>query len=201
MKKAFNPAIKDKTTNEIFDGISDLLINDNPDLLTITNISKRSGYSIGNIYHHFKNIDEVLKEFVVSRFRSRTHEMQKYLNEIPPSATAKEIIKGLVDEAFSYLTKKLPRTMFIKLAGTILNDSEIIKRIDEVCMSSVDLVETLINKNETNTFKKLTHAEIELAILMCSSAVRKPITQNHKLALSKSHKEQVAAILIASFAR
>ena len=200
MKKKFNPVIKDKTTNEIYDGISDLLIDDNPDLLTITNISKRSGYSIGNIYHHFKNIDEVLKEFVVSRFRSRTHEIQEYLKEIPPSATAKEIIKGLVDEAFSHMIKKLPRSMFLKLANKILNDSEIIKRIDEVCMSSVDLVESLINKNETNTFKKLTHAEIELAILMCSSALRKPITHNHKLALTESHKQQIVAILIASFA-
>ncbi len=199
MKKAFNPAIKDKTTNEIYDGISDLLVDDNPDLLTITNISKRSGYSIGNIYHHFKNIDEVLKEFVVSRFRSRTDAIQKYLNEIPASATAKEIIKSLVDDSFNHMIKKLPRTMFLKLAGRILNDSEIIKKIDKVCLSSADLVEAMITRNETNTFKKLTHAEIELAILMCTSAARKPITHNHKLALTESHKQQVVAILIASF--
>ena len=200
MKKAFNPAIKDKTTNEIYDGISDLLVDDNPDLLTITNISKRSGYSIGNIYHHFKNIDEVLKEFIAARFRSRTDVIQKYLNEIPASATAKEIIKGLVDEAFSHMIKKLPRTMFLKLAGRFLNDIEVIKKIDAVCLSSADLVEAMISRNETNTFKKLTHAEIELAILMCSSAIRKPITHNHKLALTESHKQQVVAILIASFA-
>jgi hypothetical protein len=126
--------------------------------------------------------------------------VHQYLNEIPATATAKEIIKGLVDETFNHIIKKIPRTMFLKLAGTILNDSEIIKRIDKVCLSSADPVEALINRNETNTLKKLTHAEIELAILMCSSALRKPITHNHKLALTESHKQQVEAILIASFA-
>lgn len=200
MKNVFNLSIKNKTVNEIYDGISELLLDDKPDLLTITNISKRSGYSIGNIYHHFKNIDEVLKEFFVNRFQSRSHEIHKYLNELPATATAKEIIKGLVDEAFNHMIKNLPRTMFLKLAGKLMNDIEVIKQVDAICMSLADPAEAMINKNKTNTFKKLTHAEIELAILMCSSAARKPVTHNHKLAFSESHKQQVVAILIASFA-
>jgi hypothetical protein len=64
----------------------------------------------------------------------------------------------------------------------------------------VDPIEAMIKANKTNTFKKLTYREIEIAILVYASAVRKPVTDNHKLAFTKSHQQQSLAILMALFA-
>jgi AcrR family transcriptional regulator len=201
MKKTSNPAIKQKTTNEIYDGISDLLIDDNPDLLTITNISKRSGYSIGNIYHHFKNVDNVIEEFVFKRMQSRLDGVIKKLNEFPPSATAKEIVNFLNNDMFLHLTKLIPKAFFLKFAATFMTKGHITTRMDAIHLELVGPIEAMIYRNETDTFKKLTHAEIELAILIASNALRKPLITNHKLAMTESHKQQSLAIMMALFAK
>ena len=199
MKKLLNPVIKKKTSTDIYDGIVELSIHDNPEFLTITNIAERSGYSIGNIYHHFKNIDNLIDEFVVQRQKKRIDVLIKVINETPTSMTAKEFIKHLNDLNFKFMTK-LPRTILLKLASTVLTKSDVLKRVDENNKLLVDPIEAMIKANKTNTFKKLTYKEIEIAILVYASAVRKPVTENHKLAFTKSHQQQSLAILMALFA-
>ncbi|CAN4273231.1 DNA-binding HTH domain, TetR-type [Methylophilaceae bacterium] len=199
MKKLLNPVIKKKTSTDIYDGIVELSIDDNPEFLTITNIAERSGYSIGNIYHYFKNIDNLIDEFVVQHQKKRVAVVIKVINETPASMTAKEFIKHLNDLNFKFMTK-LPRAITLKLASTVMTKSDVLKRIDENNKLLVDPLEAMIKANKTNTFKKLTYREIEIAILVYASAVRKPVTDNHKLAFTKSHQQQSLAILMALFA-
>jgi len=201
MKKPSNSAIKEKTTTDIYDGITELVINDNPDLLTITNIAKRSGYSVGNIYYHFKNIDNVIDEFVIQRHKKRIDLLIKVIKETPTSMPAKEFIKHLNDLNFNFMTKLLPRAITLKLASTVMTKSDVLKRIDGNIKLLVGPIEAMIKSNETNTFKKLPHKELEIAILVYASAVRKPVTENHKLAFTKSHQQQSLAILMALFAK
>jgi AcrR family transcriptional regulator len=199
MNKSFNKAIKERTTNEIYDAIHELLAADDPDLLTVTNISKRSGYSIGNIYHYFNNVDSLINDFAINRFKKKVNSFARQMSEQPTSATAKEIISSIVEENFRHIINELPRKMLIKLASKVMNDTLLINEIDEISLSLAGPIEAMINSNETNTFMKLTHAEIEMSVLMVTSAIRKPIITNHKLALSESHKQQVLAFLMAVF--
>ena len=71
MKKRLNSKIRAKVSEDIFQSIFKLNAAKNPEDLTITDISKLSGYSIGNIYHHFKNIDSIFKETLLSQLRKR----------------------------------------------------------------------------------------------------------------------------------
>ena len=201
MKKSSNSIIKEKTTNDIYDGIAELVIDDNPELLTITNIAKRSGYSVGNIYYHFKNIDNVIDEFVIQRHKKRIDVLIKVIKETPTSMSAKEFIQHLNDLNFNFMTKLIPRAITLKLASTVMTKSDVLKRIDENIKLLVDPIEAMIKRNETNTFKKLTHKEIEMAILGYASALRKPVTENHKLAFTRSHQQQSLAISMALFAK
>lgn len=201
MKKSSTSVIKEKTTTDIYDGIAELVIDDNPDLLTITNIAKRSGYSVGNIYYHFKNIDNVIDEFVIQRHKKRIDVLIKVIKETPTSMSAKEFIQHLNDLNFNFMTKLIPRAISLKLASTVMTKSDVLKRIDENIKLLVDPIEAMIKRNETNTFKKLTHIEIEIAILVYASALRKPVTENHKLAFTRSHQEQSLAISMALFAK
>jgi len=200
MKKSSNSIIKEKTTSDIYDGIADLIIDDNPELLTITNIAKRSGYSVGNIYHHFKNIDDVINEFVIQRHKKRIDVLIKLIKETPTSMPAKEFIKHLNDLNFNFMTKLIPRAISLKLASTVMTKSDVLIKIDENLKLLVDPIEAIIKLNDTNTYKKLTHAEIEMAILAYASAVRKPVTDGHKLAFTRSHQQQSLAISMALFA-
>jgi len=201
MNKSFNKAIQERTTNEIYDGIQELLTADDPDLLTVTNISKRSGYSIGNIYHYFNNVDSLINDFAINRFKKKVNSFARQISEQPTSANAKEIISSIVEENFRHINNELPRKMLIKLASKVMNDTLLINEIDEISLSLAGPIEAMINSNETNTFKKLTHAEVEMSVLMFTSAMRKPIISNHKLALSPSHKQLTIAFLMAAFAQ
>ncbi len=201
MKKSSNTVIKEKTAADIYDGIAELVIDDNPELLTITNIAKRSGYSIGNIYHHFKNIDNVIDEFVIQRHKKRIDVLIKVIKETPTTMPAKEFTKHLNDLNFNFMTKLIPRAISLKLASTVMTKHEVLKRIDENNKLLVDPIEAMIKINETKTFMKLTHKEIEMAILVYASALRKPVTENHKLAFTKSHQQQSLAISMALFAK
>lgn len=114
---------------------------------------------------------------------------------------AKEFTKHLNDINFNFMTKLIPRAITLKLPSTVMTKSDVLKRIDENIKLLVGPIEAIIKINETNTFKKLTHKEIEMTVLVYASALRKPVTENHKLAFTKSHQQQSLAISMALFAK
>jgi len=201
MKKGYNLAIKQKTTTEIYDGIAALSVDDNPELLTITNIAKRSGYSIGNIYHHFKNIDDIIDSFAIDRIKKKTDEFIEFINNAPSTQTATEFLKLLIDINFNLMRNKMPKVMLITLANKVYNRPHVIKKIHEINLSAIDPFEAMIKRNETNTFKNLTHQEMQLAMLLFSNSMRLPFVLNHKLTLTKSHQDLTLAIGLALFAK
>lgn len=123
------------------------------------------------------------------------------LNEFPASATAKEIISSLNNDMFHHMTKNIPKAFFLKFAASVMIHGDITKKLDATHLELVNPIEAMIHRNETNTFKKLTHAEIELAMLIASNGLRKPLIANHKLAMTDSHKQQSLAIMMALFAK
>ena len=196
-----NSSIQQKTTSDIYDSIGNLIINDSPELLTITNISKRSGYSIGNIYHHFKNIDEVIDRFISDRMEKRAKIIIDFIKNAPPSITASEFIKSMNDENFDLMNNRLPKKIFLLLARKALDKPDLKEKFNEMNISQAAAIEAMINRNETDTYKKLTSDEIELAVLMAANAVRLPLILGHKLALSESHKQLSLNIFLAFFAK
>ena len=201
MPKSLNSSIKEKTSTDIYDSIAELIIKDNPELLTITNIAKRSGYSIGNIYHHFKNIDDIIDKFVINRIELRASKIINFIDQAPPSVNASDFIKSLNDENFDLMNNKLPRTMFLLLARKFFDKPALKEKFNAINISQATAIEAMINRNETDTFKKQNYHEIELAVLMLANAVRTPIVLGHKLALSKSHQKISLDISLALFAK
>ena len=197
MKKTSHKSIKKKTTDEIYDGISQLVIDDNPELITINNIAKRSGYSIGNIYHHFKNIDEVIDMFVSNRIEKRTHVIIDLIENTHPTQNSTEILKSYIDINFEFMRTKLPKKMFLLLAAKVFDKPNVKEKLMGLSIAQARALEAMIKINKTNTFKNLTSDEIELAAIMVGNAIRAPIISNHKLALTKSHQEHSLTILLA----
>ena len=201
MTKPVISKVKQKTVIDIYDGISELLIEDNPEFLTINNISKRSGYSIGNIYHHFKNIDEVIEKFVLDRIEKRGLIILDFIKNAPPTITAKELILFINNENFELLAKRLPKVVFLFLVSKLFDQPSVKEKFKEINSNQATAIEAMINRNETNTFNKLSYDEIEMALQMCSIAARAPIMLGYKLALTKSHQDMTLAILITLFAK
>jgi AcrR family transcriptional regulator len=199
MKKAFNERIKFKTRSEIFEGLKKLSANDDPNDLTISNISKSSGYSIGNIYHHFKNVDHVFEEFFLMRTSELTQQLILLIENVKPETNASEAIKTILDFQFKFAKNTINQKILKFLARRVMSNPELRDKVDVINLEVADSIATMIQKNETNTFKKLSAQEIELAILLVNGAMRKPVLSNHKLSFSETHKKLMLQILLAIY--
>ncbi|CAN4267536.1 DNA-binding HTH domain, TetR-type [Methylophilaceae bacterium] len=193
--------VKDKSLKDIYDGISMLSTAANPGLLTVTNIAKRSGYSIGNIYHHFRGIDDLLLNFAIDRSKERCTLLIKLIDLIPSTSTAITILKIINDANFDYLKFQTHGGVFKKLSLNVLSQPNLINGLDKISLLLVDPIEKMINRNQTNTFKKMTKEEIEMAVLTIMSAKRKAFAFNHKLSGTIAHKQQCLSIWVALFAK
>jgi AcrR family transcriptional regulator len=199
MKKAFNERIKFKTTSEIFEGVKKLSASDDPNELTISNISKSSGYSIGNIYHHFKNIDHVFEEFFLMRAAELTEQLILLIDNVKPDTSATDAIKGILDFQFGFAKNTINQKVLKFLARRVMSNPEVRDKVDAVNLQAADHIASMIQRNETNTFRNLGTQEIELAILLINGAMRKPILANHKMAFSDTHKKMMLQILLAVY--
>lgn len=199
MKKASNERIKFKITSEIFEGVKKLSANDDPNELTISNISKSSGYSIGNIYHHFKNIDHVFEEFFLMRAAELTKQLILLIDNVKPDTSATDAIEGILEFQFRFAKNTINQKILKFLARRVMSNPELRDKVDAVNLQATDHIASMIQRNETNTFRNLSTQEIELAILLINGAMRKPILANHKMAFSDMHKKMMLQILLAVY--
>lgn len=200
MKKKINLKIKARTYKDVFQTIISFFQNNNPEDITITDISKLSGYSIGNLYHHFKNTDNIFKQFILSSFRTNVDLQIKMLGEIKPDLEATHIIQFMINSNFDNVLKK-KKTAIFYIFNRFLGEQKFANELTNINLKTADAILNMINANETKTFKKLNREEIELNIMMLSAMFKRPILFNHKLALTQYHKKQILNSAIALFAK
>jgi AcrR family transcriptional regulator len=191
MKKRLNSRIKANVSESIFQSISKFNAKNKPEDLTITDISKLSGYSIGNIYHHFKNIDSIFKSMILSHLRKRIDLQIEMMSKIKPDLEAAYIIQFLLESLIHSLFKNYKRTAILYLLKRFLNDIVFINEINKIQLKTTDAILKIIKENKTNTFKKLKREEIEMNIILTSAIVLRPVLFGHKLALTEYHKKQI----------
>ena len=155
MKKRLNSKIRAKVSEDIFESIFKLNAAKNPEDLTITDISKLSGYSIGNIYHHFKNIDSIFKETLLSQLRKRIDLQIEMISKIKSDKEAAYITPLLLESFMNSLFKKYRRAAMLYFLKRFLNDHTFMDEINKIQLKTTDAILKMIKENKTNTFKKL----------------------------------------------
>ena len=191
MKKRLNSKIRAKVSEDIFQSIFKLNAAKNPEDLTITDISKLSGYSIGNIYHHFKNIESIFKETLLSQLRKRIDLQIEMISKIKSDKEAAYIIPFLLESFMNSLFKKYRRAAMLYFLKRFLNDHTFMDEINKIQLKTTDAILKVIKENKTNTFKKLNRQEIEMNIILTSAIFLRPVLFGHKLALTEYHQKQI----------
>ena len=191
MKKRLNSKIRAKVSEDIFESIFKLNAAKNPEDLTITDISKLSGYSIGNIYHHFKNIDSIFKETLLSQLRKRIDLQIEMISKIKSDKEAAYITTLLLESFMNSLFKKYRRAAMLYFLKRFLNDHTFMDEINKIQLKTTDAILKVIKENKTNTFKKLNRQEIEMNIILTSAIFLRPVLFGHKLALTEYHQKQI----------
>ena len=201
MKKRLNSKIRAKVSEDIFESIFKLNAAKNPEDLTITDISKLSGYSIGNIYHHFKNIDNIFKETLLSHLRKRIDLQIEMISKIKSDKEAAYIIPFLLESFMNSLFKKYRRAAMLYFLKRFLNDHTFMDEINKIQLKTTDAILKVIKENKTNTFKKLNRQEIEMNIILTSAIFLRPVLFGHKLALTEYHQKQIISTVSSLYVK
>ena len=201
MKKRRNSKIRAKVSEDIFESIFKLNAAKNPEDLTITDISKLSGYSIGNIYHHFKNIESIFKETLLSQLRKRIDLQIEMISKIKSDKEAAYITTLLLESFMNSLFKKYRRAAMLYFLKRFLNDHTFMDEINKIQLKTTDAILKVIKENKTNTFKKLNRQEIEMNIILTSAIFLRPVLFGHKLALTEYHQKQIISTVSSLYVK
>ena len=201
MKKRLNSKIRAKVSEDIFQSIFKLNAAKNPEDLTITDISKLSGYSIGNIYHHFKNIESIFKETLLSQLRKRIDLQIEMISKIKSDKEAAYITTLLLESFMNSLFKKYRRAAMLYFLKRFLNDHTFMDEINKIQLKTTDAILKVIKENKTNTFKKLNRQEIEMNIILTSAIFLRPVLFGHKLALTEYHQKQIISTVSSLYVK
>jgi hypothetical protein len=165
-----------------------LLLSGNVNLITAENLSKHSGYSIGNIYHHFKNIHEIFITIFIKKRIEIFLELANEINKFPKNQSCENLFKILIDKIFER-QKKLKTKTIQYLFQLMLKKSEEPEKFNLI----IDiLIEPLIEcrkRNKTNSFKEIEEDEMRLLLRSLQAFIKSPYLENQPIAGTLLHKK------------
>ena len=181
-----------KTSKKSQEGIilagEKLLLSGNVNLINAENLSKQSGYSIGNIYHHFKSLDQVFIKIFLKKRLDIFLELVDEINKFPKNKSCEELCKILVNKSFER-ANKLKIKVFQYIFKIMLTKSEQPEKINLI----IDvLIEPLIEcrkRNKTNSFREIEEDEMRLLLRSLQAFIRSPFLENQSIAGTALHKE------------
>ena len=165
-----------------------LLLSGNVNLITAENLSKHSGYSIGNIYHHFKNIHEIFITIFIKKRIEIFLELANEINKFPKNQSCENLFKILIDKIFER-QKKLKTKTIQYLFQLMLKKSEEPEKFNLI----IDvLIEPLIEcrkRNKTNSFREIEVHEMQLLLRSLQAFIKSPYLENQSIAGTLLHKK------------
>ena len=172
-----------------------LLLSGNVNLINAENLSKHSGYSIGNIYHHFKNLDQVFINLFLKKRLDIFLEIADEINKFPKNKSSEELCKNLVNKSFEN-TNKLKIKMIQYLFKIMLTKSKEPEKINLI----IDvLIEPLIQcrkRNKTDSFREIDEQEMHLILRALQASIRTPFLENQPIAGTNHHKELTLSLCL-----
>ena len=164
-----------------------LVLSGNINLITAENLSKYSGYSVGNIYHHFKNLDQVFINIFLKKRLEIFLELADEINKFPKNKSCEELCEILVNKNFERVTK-LKIKMLQYLFKIVLTKSEEPEKINLIIDVLIDPLIECRKRNKTNSFRKIEEDEMRLLLRSYQVFVRSPFLENQPIAGTVAHR-------------
>ncbi len=175
------------TVDNIFSAAKDLIKTGEPDMLSSRELSKRSGYSIGSIYHYFKKIDDVfLSLFIQRRNKTYTIILEK-VQQHDPAQDVEIFIKMIVDTIFCEFKKNNNPQLTRWIIRQFLKRSKEPEKLGAIIDSLVPSVLQLIARDTTGTFAPLSETEARLKLRAIQVVIRSPFFECDPMAGTEEH--------------
>ena len=165
-----------------------LLLSGNVNLINAENLSKQSGYSIGNIYHHFKSLDQVFIKIFLKKRLDIFLELVDEINKFPKNKSCEELCKILVNKSFER-ANKLKIKVLQYIFKIMLTKSEQPEKINLIIDALIEPLIECRKRNKTNSFREIEEDEMRLLLRSLQAFIRSPFLENQSIAGTALHKE------------
>ena len=174
------------------------LISSKLEPLSARSLAKKSGYSIGNIYHHFEKIADVfVKVYMEKRIESQKKVAQLFKSHKPLSPIT-ELAPKVTDQVLSNHNEFDPKVLafcLTALSKDLNNPFEIDSSVDNL----VAIFRITIEKDKTNTFRKMTVSESQLLAKLYVYALRQPYVDESDLMGTEEHRQIIINLFYSLF--
>lgn len=161
-------------------------------------LSSRSGYSLGAIFHHFRSFDEIfIYIFILQREKSHLR-VAEIINNHSPN----EDLSVLAGEVLNCLMDMLLRPNRKALLFVVSIFFKVTKKPHLINTGSDILIPAWMNacqRDKTNTLFMYTENEIRLRFRAIQTVIRGPFFEDDVIAGTAEHKEMALNILIRLF--
>lgn len=176
-----------KTLDNILQAAKQLVDEANPTLFTSRTLAKKSGYALGTLVHRLGSIENVFL-WVIKQARSEL--LKKFALEITQfdaDVPIQKFAEDMVDKAFANFNKVSPKVMrffetrITKREGLTADYFNYFDCFVEPYLEAVQ-------KNRTNTFKKVSKNEAALLIRQLCLLAERPFIENNPIAGTNEHR-------------
>ena len=174
------------------------LISSQVEDISARSLAQRSGYSIGNIYHHFEKMADVFVKIYVEKRTDSQKKVAQLFNNHSPLSPITELAPKVTDQVISNHNEFDPKVLTFCLAALskeLNNPFEIDKSVDNL----VAIFRDVADRDQTNTFRRMTVAESELLAKIYVYALRQPYIDESELMGTEEHRKIIISLFYSLF--
>lgn len=176
-----------KAIDDIFEAATELAISGDSSLLNMRELSYKSGYSVGNIYHYFSKIDDLFS-YVFNRRREKVHAtFGENIKSMDVSSTVEEVFEKLVDDSFVIWRQPHPK-LLNKMLRQYLKRSKEPEKFHAIADLLAPPFLIAMQQNTSDTFRAIELDELKILLRMTQQAIGAPFVEQDPIAGTAEHR-------------
>lgn len=187
-----------KVLSDIVESIESLAKSGDLANLKTREISARSGYSLGTIFHHFRRLDDIYVYIFLVKRRKAISNIAEIINKHPSDQPLSILVNNVLNGFIQELSTPNRKTLLFVMSQFFKRT----KNPQRINMEADVLVAVWMNasqRDKTNTIFNFNENELRSRLRAIQSVVRSPFFEDDVIAGTAEHKEIALNIFMRLF--
>lgn len=161
-------------------------------------LSARSGYALGTIFHHFKKLDDIFIYVLFTRHKKSISNIAEIINKHPTDEPLRTLASNVLNGFIQELSRPNRKQLLFVMAQFLKRT----KNPQLIIMEADVLIPVWIGasqRDKTNTIFKFSENELRSRFRAIQSVVRSPFFEDDVIAGTAEHKEIALDIFMRLF--
>jgi hypothetical protein len=177
-----------RTLDELIEAAYTIVETEDPESFTSRSLAKKSGYALGTLNKRLGPIENVFLWVIQKGRDKKFQEVVSFIANYSPNSNVHQFAEGLVDLGFSLVNIVNPKVMQFYDQRFTLKYGLTANYFDYVDVLAEPYIE-MSNKNETNTFKKMSYNEAKLNFRAILILTERPFAEGNPIAGTAEHRK------------